>query len=210
MDPIDGSAPAEPAAPARRIPTGPIAPMLAAPGDETAFRESGSWIFELKWDGIRAVARIQGDEVTLRSRNGLDLTPSYPELSLLREAFEGDGVLDGEIVALDAAGRPSFARLQRRMNLTVPRDVERARIAVAVHYFAFDLIELDGRSLVKEPYEKRRELLRGHLRDGGRHRDAAGRRDGSRGSTEDQRGPRARGRDGQAIRQSIPDRPTLA
>ena len=84
-------------------------------------------MFELKWDGIRALATISGDELTLRSRNGLDLTASYPELAELVPAVDGDGVLDGEIVALDAEGRPSFSRLQRRMGVTAPRDVERAR-----------------------------------------------------------------------------------
>ena len=145
----------------------PLAPMLATAGDPDTLDRDEDWVFELKWDGIRALATISGDELTLRSRNGLDLTASYPELAELVPAFDGDGVVDGEIVALDAEGRPSFSRLQRRMGLTVPRDVERARRAIAVHYFAFDLLELDGRALVKEPYERRRELLREHLEDRG-------------------------------------------
>ncbi len=132
-----------------------------------ALDRDDDWVFELKWDGIRALATISGDELTLRSRNGLDLTASYPELAELVPAFDGDGVVDGEIVALDAEGRPSFSRLQRRMGVTAPRDVERARRAVAVHFFAFDLLELDGQSLVKEPYERRRKLLREQLKDRG-------------------------------------------
>jgi len=157
------------AEPARRATkrAAPLAPMLATAGEPETLDRDGDWVFELKWDGIRALATISGDELTLRSRNGLDLTASYPELSELVPALDGDGVVDGEIVALDAEGRPSFSRLQRRMGVTAPRDVERARRAVPVHYFAFDLLELDGHSLVKEPYERRRELLRKHLKDRG-------------------------------------------
>jgi bifunctional non-homologous end joining protein LigD len=123
------------------------------------FRGGDDWAYEMKWDGIRAIATIRGDELSLRSRNGLDLTPSYPELAELLSSVKGDAVLDGEIVALDAKGRPSFGTLQQRMGLTSPRDVERARLATPVHYFVFDLLRLGGVSHERDPYEKRRALL---------------------------------------------------
>jgi bifunctional non-homologous end joining protein LigD len=105
--------------------------------------------------------------LSLRSRNGLDLTPSYPELAELLKSVKGDAVLDGEIVALDAKGRPSFGTLQQRMGLTSPRDVERARLATPVHYFVFDVLRLGGDSQQALPYEKRRALLVKSVKDRG-------------------------------------------
>jgi bifunctional non-homologous end joining protein LigD len=150
-----------------RIASDSIHPMLATLGSITGvdrFRGGDDpahpiWAYEMKWDGIRAIATIRGDEVSLRSRNGLDLTPSYPELAELAKAVKGDAVLDGEIVALDAKGRPSFGTLQQRMGLTSLRDVERARLNTPVHYFVFDLLRLGTVSQEALRYEKRRALL---------------------------------------------------
>jgi len=147
-----------------------IHPMLATLGAITGvdrFRGGSEWAYEMKWDGIRAIATIRGDELSLRSRNGLDLTASYPELSELLNAVKGDAVLDGEIVALDAKGRPSFGALQQRMGLTSPRDVERARLATPVHYFVFDVLRLGAESTQSLPYEKRRALLIKNVKDRG-------------------------------------------
>jgi bifunctional non-homologous end joining protein LigD len=145
-----------------RLPSDSIHPMLATLGAVTGpdrFRGGDDWAYEMKWDGIRAIATIRGDELNLRSRNGLDLTPSYPELAELVKAVKGDAVLDGEIVALDAKGRPRFGTLQQRMGLTSPRDVERARLHTPVHFFVFDVLELGGETQQRLPYEKRRALL---------------------------------------------------
>ncbi|CAN5440525.1 ATP-dependent DNA ligase [soil metagenome] len=153
-----------------RLPSNSLHPMLATLGAMTGvdrFEGGPDWAYEMKWDGIRAIATVTGDEVTFRSRNGLDLTGSYPELAELAQAVRGDAVLDGEIVALDEKGRPNFGTLQKRMGLATPRDVERARLATPVHFFVFDVLALAGTSHEKEPYTARRELLEKSVKDHG-------------------------------------------
>ncbi|NQX35283.1 ATP-dependent DNA ligase [Herbiconiux sp. VKM Ac-2851] len=137
----------------------PMLATLATPADVE--EDEDAYAFEMKWDGIRAIARVDRGTVTLHTRNGNDVTPAYPELTDALAALFPDRslVLDGEIVALDKAGRPSFGRLQQRMGLTKPRDVAAARTQVAVDLMVFDLLELDGSSLVKETYDERRRML---------------------------------------------------
>jgi bifunctional non-homologous end joining protein LigD len=146
---------------------GTVHPMLATLADIDRFSPDAGddWVFEMKWDGYRAIATVRDGAVELRSRNGLDFTPTYPELQALADAVDGDVVLDGEIVALDASGRPSFGLLQTRSGITSPRDVERARKAQGVRFFAFDILERDGRSLGSRPYTERRAELRAAVRD---------------------------------------------
>jgi bifunctional non-homologous end joining protein LigD len=146
---------------------GTVHPMLATLSSLAEFPRDDDWVFELKWDWYRAIATVRGGEVTFRSRNGLDFTATYPELQRLSDAVEGDVVLDGEIVALDDRGRPSFGLLQTRSGLTNPRDVARARAAQGVEYYVFDLLEHDGRALAGEPYTARRRELRAAVRDVG-------------------------------------------
>jgi bifunctional non-homologous end joining protein LigD len=146
---------------------GTVHPMLATLSDLASFPRDDDWIYELKWDGYRAIATVRNGEVGLRSRNGLDFTATYPELQRLAEAVDGEVVLDGEIVALDADGRPSFGLLQTRSGLTAPRDVERAREAQGVEFFVFDLLDRDGVSLAAKPYTVRRQELRAAVRDVG-------------------------------------------
>lgn len=137
-----------------------FSPMLADPGHEP-FDDPG-WRFEPKLDGIRTLAYVTTDATRLVSRRGRDQTAQYPELaSLARFVNALWAVLDGEIVAVDEERRPSFARLQQRMSLTSPREIERARRKVPVTMFAFDLLWLDGRDLTGEPLEERRRLLEG-------------------------------------------------
>ncbi len=143
---------------------GSVSPMLAHLGEPDALAR-GDWTFEMKWDGYRAIATVRGDDLDLRSRNGLDFAPTYPELAALRGAVRGDAVLDGEIVALDPAGRPDFSRLQQRSGLTSARDVERARRTVPVRFLAFDVLEIDGRDITGEPYAERRRMLRDLVAD---------------------------------------------
>jgi bifunctional non-homologous end joining protein LigD len=132
-----------------------LPPMLATPGP---LPTGAGWAYEFKWDGVRAVTLVEDGGVRVLSRNDRDVTASYPELDELAERLRGrEAVLDGEIVALDAAGRPSFPRLQRRMHVTGPPASLLA--AVPVRYYVFDLLHLDGRSTLDEPYERRRELL---------------------------------------------------
>jgi bifunctional non-homologous end joining protein LigD len=135
-----------------------VVPMLATLAELPADDEH--YAFEIKWDGIRAIARIEQGRLRLESRNLLDITRQYPELRRLGEAFGArPAVLDGEIVALDSEGRPSFERLQRRMNLGSEPAVRRVMKAVPVVYMIFDLLYLDGELLMELTYEERRRRL---------------------------------------------------
>jgi bifunctional non-homologous end joining protein LigD len=171
MDPAASSTPesapkAEPKnAPKTALDSRPVSPMLATLGTAVSVRaddSSAGWAFEMKWDGIRAIARVQGGVVRLTSRNGNDLTRSFPDIA---EAVAGsvdesmDCVLDGEIVALDLHGRPDFGRLQARMKLTKKADVERAIESTRAHYFVFDALERDTESLTPLTYDERRSAL---------------------------------------------------
>lgn len=119
------------------------------------------WAYELKWDGVRALTFVEpGDGVRVCARRGDDASARYPELRAIADAYAGrELILDGEVVAFDADGHPSFGLLQRRMGLTDPGRIRRRSAETPVTYVAFDLLWLDGRSLLAEPYERRRELL---------------------------------------------------
>ncbi|HEY8913924.1 ATP-dependent DNA ligase [Lacisediminihabitans sp.] len=137
-----------------------ITPMLATLGTVRDVRDDDDWAFEMKWDGIRAIATVENGAVRLTSRNGKDLTASYPELGELGSVVSaGTATIDGEIVALDSRGRPDFGLLQTRMNLTKASDVERSARSAPVHFMAFDLLAVDGRSLLAAPYDERRARL---------------------------------------------------
>lgn len=143
---------------------GELAPMLATLAEREGLDDEDEWAIEMKWDGIRAIAVVDANAGTaeLSSRNGLDLSRSYPELiSALPKAAAHTGhvVLDGEIVAPDSAGRPSFGRLQTRMGLTAEREVQRAAESVPVQFIVFDILELDGASLIDNSYDERRSRL---------------------------------------------------
>nr|MBA3809947.1 DNA ligase [Solirubrobacterales bacterium] len=135
-----------------------IVPMLARPGALPADDER--WGFEIKWDGVRAIAYSQPGELRLESRNLNDITDKYPELARIDRALGSrSAVLDGEIVAFDADGRPSFSALQQRMQLTTREQARRQMKARPVTYVIFDLLWLDGHSLMERHYSERRELL---------------------------------------------------
>lgn len=133
-------------------------PMLAKP--TARLPRDGEWAYEIKWDGVRAMARNDERGLRISSRRGEDATRRYPELAPIAEAVSGrELALDGEIVALDELGRPSFQNLQRRMGLSRPETIARRMDEVPVTYVAFDLLWLDGEPVHAEPYERRRELL---------------------------------------------------
>ncbi|RNE59424.1 ATP-dependent DNA ligase [Cryobacterium tepidiphilum] len=140
-------------------------PMLATPGDEADLHDSADWAFEMKWDGIRALAYVETDaggrSMRLVTRNGNDVTVSYPDLAddLLANVDARSAVLDGEIVALDPSGRPDFGLLQTRMKLTAPGDVRAAARKTPVRYLVFDVLERDGEPCVREDYDTRRRVL---------------------------------------------------
>lgn len=124
-----------------------IAPMLCLA--TTSLPQSDEWQYELKLDGYRALAFKTGGKVNLRSRNNKDFVSRYPSIAHALQNIPDETVVDGEIVAFDGSGRPSFNALQNYGSSTVP-----------LFYYAFDLLMLSGRDLRSEPLEKRRELLR--------------------------------------------------
>lgn len=129
--------------------------MLATTG---ALPLGPGWGYEFKWDGVRAIAHIVDGAVRLFARSGSEVTVAYPELAGLGSAVR-NGVLDGEIVSLDEAGRPSFTTLAERMHV---RDPHRAAMLASTRpamYMIFDVLSLDGVDLYKRPYQNRRETL---------------------------------------------------
>jgi bifunctional non-homologous end joining protein LigD len=136
-----------------------LRPMLATPSD--ALPTTGEWAYEMKWDGVRAVAVVDGPTVRLASRNGNDVTIAYPELQPLAEQLSLAAVLDGEIVAVDDDGRASFQRLQARMHLRDPATIREVAARVPVAYVLFDVLWLDGHLVTDLAYTDRRRLLEG-------------------------------------------------
>lgn len=133
-----------------------LKPMLATAG--ALPRDQDAWAFELKWDGIRAVAYWNRTKLVLESRNLRDITRSWPELHGLGEALgDHDVILDGEIVALDDRGVPSFQRLQERMHVVAPSQQLVSKVPAA--YFVFDVLHLDGTSTMSMPWTERRAVL---------------------------------------------------
>jgi len=146
-----------------------LAPMLATPASEPF--SDPAWVFEPKLDGARAIAILRDGKLRLLSRRGLDIANQYPALAAeltLQPAAEL--VLDGEIVAPDEEGRPSFELLQQRLNLTREADIKRAEAEIAVLYFAFDVLYADGYDLRRVPLERRRGALERVLAPSGRVR----------------------------------------
>lgn len=145
--------------PARKPMPEKIEPMMAKLGTAIPSPDSG-WGFEFKWDGIRALAYVEGGTVRLMSRSGENITPRYPEIHAMGRAIGSrELILDGEIVALDEKGRPSFEEIQQRMGLTSESEVRRKMKVVPVTYMVFDLLWQDGHSLLTQKYIERRRAL---------------------------------------------------
>lgn len=134
---------------------GAVSPMLATLAPSVPMGDR--YAYEMKWDGVRAVARVDGGSLVLTSRNTKDMTVSYPELS--STAPRDRLLLDGEIVAFDKGGAPSFRLLQRRMHVSRAGAAERLAADTPVSFLVFDLLYADGRSWLRRPYEERRERL---------------------------------------------------
>src|SRR6185437_8244313 len=122
-------------------------PMLAALADDLPGGDD--WVYEVKWDGYRALGYVRGGEATLRSRNGNDLTARFPTVAkaLAKAARSPECVVDGEVCALDEHGRPSFSAMQQ------------GRSATPLVYEVFDVLEIDGVPTVDLPLTERRERL---------------------------------------------------
>ena len=135
-----------------------IHPMLATPVERPF--DDPEWLFEIKWDGYRAVAFIEGGKARLVSRNQNDLTGQYPELQELPTFVKSrTAVLDGEVVALDAEGRSSFSLMQQRTGLRSAGHRAAPRADVPIVYYLFDLLYLDGYDLRRVALEDRKEML---------------------------------------------------
>ncbi len=143
----------------------PIEPMLARPADKPP--DPADYFFELKWDGIRALISLDEGEMRIRGRNGLDLTKQFPELLNGEQAFRATSALfDGEIVCLDAGGKPEFDKVIHRMQQKAEGAIERARAAHPAVCYLFDCLYLDGRPIVNEPLSRRREWLEDAIKKG--------------------------------------------
>jgi bifunctional non-homologous end joining protein LigD len=135
-----------------------IHPMLATSIDKPF--DAPEWLFEIKWDGYRAIAFIENGKARLVSRNQNDLTPRYPELKDLPKFLKArTAILDGEVVALDDQGRASFSLMQQRTGFRPGGRRGAANTDVPVLYYAFDLLYLDGYDLRKLPLEERKKKL---------------------------------------------------
>jgi bifunctional non-homologous end joining protein LigD len=139
-----------------------IRPMLATAGALPSAPAPGrpGWATEMKWDGVRAVAYVAHGELRLVSRNDREISVSYPELFGLPAAIGvHEAVMDGEIVAMDARGRPDFGLLQSRMHVVDIAKARKLAEGTPVCYLLFDLLQVDGRSALSLPYGERRDLL---------------------------------------------------
>ncbi len=126
------------------------------PADETG------WSFEFKWDGVRALAYVEERNLVLRARSNADITSSYPEAAELLGVLQGrQAILDGEIVAIDERGIPSFSLLQQRIHVRDGSRVASLQTRVPVSFLIFDVCFLDGKSLLDRPYRERRATLEG-------------------------------------------------
>ncbi|MEO8053329.1 MAG: DNA ligase D, partial [Acidobacteriota bacterium] len=137
-----------------------ITPMLAelGKGEPAA---SDDWVYEIKWDGVRAICFIESGKVRMVSRNGNAIDKQYPELSILPHHIHArQAIVDGEIAALDAQGRPSFELLQKRINVAEASAIARLARSHPVVFYAFDLLFLDGRDLRATPLIERKKLLK--------------------------------------------------
>jgi bifunctional non-homologous end joining protein LigD len=149
---------AEPAVPAQAPALAP--PPMLATTVERPFSRDG-WLFELKYDGIRAMVSVAGDAVRISGRRGNDETAHYPEAQAIRAGIHANqAIVDGELVVLDAEGKPSFERMQQRINVTRDIDVRRVAVEHPVTFIAFDLLELDGRDLLSTELRIRKKTLR--------------------------------------------------
>lgn len=137
-------------------------PMLASSGT-VADLAGKDWQFELKWDGIRALVVADATTIRLISRNGINVSASYPELVDRGCWPEGDFVADGEIIAVGRSGRPDFGLLQGRMKLTEPAEVAAAQAATPVRLMLFDLLSDGAEDLRSRPLRERRTRLEGFL-----------------------------------------------
>ncbi|MEE9097997.1 ATP-dependent DNA ligase [Pseudarthrobacter phenanthrenivorans] len=177
MDPAPAAAPAKAAGPAEAAePATTADPAGSAPADALEYQpmmatagtsadlQGSSWQYELKWDGVRAILVADADRVRIFSRNGNDVSRTYPEFTDRACWPAQPFVADGEIIAVGPGGKPDFGLLQGRMKLTRAADVARARTAIPVQLMLFDLLYENGKDLRRLPLGKRRQRLEDFFR----------------------------------------------
>jgi bifunctional non-homologous end joining protein LigD len=143
----------------------PVEPMLAQSADEPP--DSEDYLYELKWDGLRAMISLDEGEVRIRSRNQQDLTAKFPELLIPEQGFRTVSALfDAEIVCLDKEGKPVFQNAIHRFQQNSEGSIERARAKYPAVCYVFDCLYLDGRPIVNEPLVRRRAWLEDAIKPG--------------------------------------------
>src|SRR5205085_8010516 len=136
-----------------------IQPMLATLVEEPF--DDDQWIYEIKWDGYRAITYIKNGRARLVSRNQNELTAEFPEIAATAGQVPVEtAILDGEVAALDEEGRPSFSLMQQRTGMTEPGKRTAKDHTVPIVYYVFDLLYLTGYNIMRVGLEQRKELLR--------------------------------------------------
>ena len=157
----------------------PIRPMLAKTGK--AFDDE-NYVFEPKWDGLRAILFFRAKKLELQNRNLRDATGSYPELQKVKDNIRAKtAVIDGEVVVLGENGAPNFGRLQARFGVDDPKRVSVLAKTTPVTYVAFDLLHIDGQDVISRPLVERKTRLKSIVEEGpyllyGEHVEAEGSR----------------------------------
>jgi bifunctional non-homologous end joining protein LigD len=137
-----------------------VAPMKATLGELPYATERAAWSYEVKWDGMRVVTCTDGDRVQMWSGNHIDVTVRFPELHAIGNSLAGrSAVLDGEVVAFDAGGRPDFSTMQTRMHVAEAREAQRRAATTPVLYVVFDVMHFDGHDLTALPWHQRVSVL---------------------------------------------------
>ncbi|HWB59863.1 MAG TPA: non-homologous end-joining DNA ligase, partial [Chthoniobacteraceae bacterium] len=154
----------------------PLDPMLARAA--TVLPDSDDYLFEVKWDGIRALVSLDEGEVRIHGRNHLDITVQFPELLPAQSFRATSAVFDGEIVCLDAKGKPVFGDVIHRMQQKGEARIARASAGCPAVCYLFDCLYLDGRAVANEPFTRRREWLADAVRKGTAYRISEAMEDG--------------------------------
>lgn len=146
-----------------------VEPMLSETAEKVPLGDE--YLYEVKWDGIRAMISVEDGQVRIRSRNQNDVTDKFPELKSIEKSFRATcGLFDGEIVCLDKSGRPDFKKVIHRLMASGETNIQKLSKANPVFCYLFDCLYLDGRPLVNEQLVKRRELLGDSVRQDGAYR----------------------------------------
>ena len=146
-----------------------IEPMLSDIAEKTPIGDD--YLYEVKWDGIRALITLEDGQLKIKTRNQNDVTKQFPELLVVDKGFRATcGLFDAEIVCLDGQGRPQFKKVIHRLMANGDNNIQKLSKSSPVYCYIFDCLYLDGRSLINEPLLKRREWLKDAVRTDGAYR----------------------------------------